>query len=326
VTGVIAVDLGKTGCRVGLWRDGRQVSAVDGPGAPGLGEPGGAAAAAATIAALVERLPDLAVSTADVVCVGAAGMTAAIDAGAQLADLLVGSLPVRSTAIVSDALTAHAGALGGAAGVVLSAGTGVVAVGVSSGGECRLVDGWGLWLGDEGGGAWVGRAGLRAVVRARDGRGPATALTSCAQDRFGDLGRLPATITADGNPARAMAGFGPDVARCAEAGDPVAAAVVADAAAALAETTVAAVRATQGEAAVPVAFVGGLSKWGPVLLQPWRTTLAAAAQRSGTLVEIREPVGTSLDGAAMLGAGIDLPHQAHVVRAHRPTGRIDDLP
>src|SRR6185503_19327884 len=38
--------------------------------------------------------------------------------------------------------------------------------------------GWGFVLGDEGSGYWIGRAALRAVLRAADRRGPETQLTA----------------------------------------------------------------------------------------------------------------------------------------------------
>lgn len=317
---VMAVDLGKTGGRAGLWRDGRPVATVDGPGARGLTEEGGGRAAAYAISLLGRRLHESTGCAPEVVCVGAAGATAAPDAAALLAELLHRELSVRRVGVTSDAITAHAGALGGAAGVVLSAGTGAVAVGVSRDGRCELVDGWGQWLGDDGGGAWVGRFALRAVLQARDGRGRVTALSSCAQDRYGDLTQLPATLAAGDNLAAATAAFGPDVARCAGAGDAVAQTVIDGAAAALAETTVAAVRAVQHDDrdtapdAVPVVLVGGLSHWGPVLLDPWRTALAEASRRAGIRVDVRSPLGTSLDGAALLATQAGLPHQSQVLR------------
>ncbi|MYS50866.1 ATPase, partial [Streptomyces sp. SID6013] len=80
----------------------------------------------------------------------------------------------------SDAVTAHAGALGGRAGVVLAIGTGSVAVGIGADGTYARVDGWGPLLGDDGSGARIGTAGLRAALRAHDGRGPATALLDAA--------------------------------------------------------------------------------------------------------------------------------------------------
>ncbi|WP_275092119.1 BadF/BadG/BcrA/BcrD ATPase family protein, partial [Microbacterium sp. K36] len=74
-------------------------------------------------------------------------------------------------------VTAHAGALDGAAGVLLIAGTGAVALGVDPSGA-RLVDGWGPELGDFGSGSWLGREALRAVLRAHDGLAAPTALTA----------------------------------------------------------------------------------------------------------------------------------------------------
>jgi N-acetylglucosamine kinase-like BadF-type ATPase len=237
--------------------------------------------------------------------VGAAGASAAPEAARALATLLAEELGAASVAVTSDAVTAHLGALAGRPGAVLAAGTGAVAVGVGADGTVTLVDGWGQWLGDEGGGAWVGREALRAVVRARDGRAGSTALTAAARRRFGDLAALPATLAADGNPAAATAAFAPDVVAAADAGDDVALAVLRRAAAALAETTCAAVRAC----GVPTAaVVGGLAAWGPVLWQPWRAAVEAAG------VTVVPAGGTALDGAALLAARTDLPHETHVLR------------
>jgi glucosamine kinase len=44
--------------------------------------------------------------------------------------------------------------------------------------------GWGNVLGDEGSGYWIARQALRAVARADDGRGPATALTPRVLNHF----------------------------------------------------------------------------------------------------------------------------------------------
>jgi len=79
--------------------------------------------------------------------------------------------------ITHDAETALVGATGRRYGVVLIAGTGAIAYGINARGESRRADGWGHLLGDEGSAYWIGREGLRAVVRAHDGRGPSTDLT-----------------------------------------------------------------------------------------------------------------------------------------------------
>lgn len=77
----------------------------------------------------------------------------------------------------TDIAAAAMDALGDAPGIVLLSGTGSIAWGRGPDGTEGRVGGWGALLGDEGSGYRLGLAGLRAVVRARDGRGPGTALT-----------------------------------------------------------------------------------------------------------------------------------------------------
>src|SRR5271155_1336763 len=163
---ILAVDLGKTSCRAAA--GGRRAEAA---GAPGLAAPGGVRAAEAAILAVARELAPV-----DEVIVGAAGALAAPDAARALGDALLASLRAERVAVTSDAVIAHAGALNGEPGVVLVVGTGVVALASGRDGSLRLAGGWGRWLGDEGGVAWVGPAGLRGALRALDGRGPSTTL------------------------------------------------------------------------------------------------------------------------------------------------------
>ncbi len=79
--------------------------------------------------------------------------------------------------LVNDALIALVAGLREASGVVIICGTGSIAYGRNSRNEAARAGGWGHILGDEGSGYWIGRQALRAVARAADGRGPATALT-----------------------------------------------------------------------------------------------------------------------------------------------------
>jgi N-acetylglucosamine kinase-like BadF-type ATPase len=79
--------------------------------------------------------------------------------------------------VVNDALVALVAGAGDAPGVVVVAGTGSIAYGRDAAGRAARAGGWGYLLGDEGGGFWIGRAALTAVVRQFDGRGPATLLT-----------------------------------------------------------------------------------------------------------------------------------------------------
>jgi N-acetylmuramic acid 6-phosphate etherase len=272
---ILAVDLGKTSCRAAA--AGRR---AEGAGAPGLAAPGGVRAAEAAILAVARELGPV-----DEVIVGAAGALAAPDAARALGDALLASLRAIRVAVTSDAVIAHAGALDGEPGVVLVAGTGVVALAIGADGALRTADGWGPWLGDEGGGAWIGAAGLRAALRAHDGRGPSTTLLDAARARFGAPETWPAQLTG----AAALASFAPDV--LAAEGDAAALAILSAAAEALAATARAA-----GDG--PVTMVGGL---------------AAVLEGVDVLREQLDLVpaaGDALDGALRLGAI----HEPHVIR------------
>jgi N-acetylglucosamine kinase-like BadF-type ATPase len=315
MSAVLAVDLGKTGCRAQIWDGTAAVAAGEAPGAPGLAESGGVGAAMASVlAAAGPLLVRLGTAHLACVCVGAAGAASAPAAAREFAGLLQEALPTDRTAVTSDAVTAHAGALGGSTGVVLAAGTGAVTIGLGAGTFTR-VDGWGPWLGDEGSGAWIGRAGLRAALRAHDGRGPATALTGAAVDLFGPLDALPHAVGGTGNPARAAASFAPAVAGAATGGDAVAAAVLREAAGALAEAVVAAARQVAGDGGgpVPVAVTGGLTHLGRALTGPLDALLA----RSRPRLELRPALGDPLDGARRLAAGGCAAHEPFLVRAGR---------
>ncbi len=62
--------------------------------------------------------------------------------------------------------------------VALISGTGAIAVGKHIDDETTVrAGGWGYLIGDDGGGYWMGRSALRAVLMASEGRAPATALT-----------------------------------------------------------------------------------------------------------------------------------------------------
>lgn len=268
---ILSVDLGKTSCRAAAAGRRAQV-----PGAPGLASPGGVRAAQAAILAVARQFEPI-----DDMIVGAAGALTAPDQARQLAAVLLHSIGAARVTVTSDSVIAHAGALDGKPGVVLIAGTGVVALAIDADGALRVADGWGPWLGDEGGGAWIGAAGLRAALRGLDGRGPSTALLDAAHQRFGPPRTWPGQV----NDAAAMAEFAPDVIAAQQ--DSVAAAIVDAAAAALAA-------AARAVGAGPVAMVGGL----------------AGVTALSKHLDLVQPAGDALDGTLRLNAI----HEPHVIR------------
>jgi N-acetylglucosamine kinase-like BadF-type ATPase len=79
-------------------------------------------------------------------------------------------------------------------------------------------------VGDEGSGYWIGREAVSAVMRASDGRGPATRLSGEILAHFAvdDVSRLPRIVYDRDVPRVNVAALGPIVHRVAVEGDPVA--------------------------------------------------------------------------------------------------------
>lgn len=128
------------------------------------------------------------------------------------------------TLVVNDALIALVAGAGDAPGIVIIAGTGAIVYGRNAHGEAARAGGWGHMIGDEGSGYWIGREALSAVMRASDGRGPATELAPEILTHFGikDISRLPRIVYDRDQPRTAVAALGPLVQRVSEQGDAVA--------------------------------------------------------------------------------------------------------
>lgn len=236
----------------------------------------------------------------DAVCVGAAGMaTLGDELRAVLPGAFAEELSARHVALAADAVTAYAGALGERPGAVVAAGTGMIATGTDLRGW-RRADGWGHLLGDCGGGAWIGRAGLEAALRAHDGRpGGSTALLARAEAVFGPVTGLPGKLYPRTDRPAVLASFAPEVARCAGE-DPVAARVLDEAAAQIAMTAAAACPAAEGSR---VALTGGLLRLGEPLLAPLRRELAARLPHARTVPAQGDPLAGALLVAGRLARG-----------------------
>ncbi|SFM96900.1 BadF-type ATPase [Streptomyces sp. cf124] len=200
-----------------------------------------------------------------------------------------------SVGVHSDIETTFAAAPGHPAdGLVLVAGTGAVAARIAGRVPAATSGGDGWLLGDDGGGFWIGRAAVRAALRAADGRGAPTALVRAVgrdlglpeevlpAEGYGTTGAaewsaerrtayrarlLPAVM--DRSPVR-LADHAPGVVRTAEERDAVAARILREAARRLAET-VAALTPRPGE---PLVATGGLLAPDGPLLPPLTERLA----------------------------------------------------
>lgn len=150
--------------------------------------------------------------SADQVAIGSSGLGRRGSAGELMALLASGG--VDRVLLAHDSVTNYLAALGARPGVVVAAGTGVVTLAVGASAVAR-VDGWGYLVGDAGSGFWIGRAGLEAVLRAHDGRGPATALTPLVVAEFGDLTEIYLMLQGDDRKVQRIAAWATAVARLA---------------------------------------------------------------------------------------------------------------
>jgi N-acetylglucosamine kinase-like BadF-type ATPase len=99
--------------------------------------------------------------------IGVAGASAEYAAD-WLTEVVSGVLPRTRVVPSSDIEIALVGAHGGRRGVIVLAGTGSVAYGVSESGDGLIVGGWGYVIGDEGSGFWLGLRAVQIAAREYD--------------------------------------------------------------------------------------------------------------------------------------------------------------
>ncbi|MFF2569894.1 N-acetylglucosamine kinase [Streptomyces sp. NPDC058084] len=250
------------------------------------------------------------------VCVGAAGMATLGDRlRAELPGVLERTWGVRRLALAADAVTAYAGALGQRPGAVVAGGTGLIAIGTDLSGW-RRADGWGHLLGDCGSGAWIGRAGLEAAMRAYDGRrGGSAALLARTEELFGPAAGLPGALYPRTDRPAVLASFAPEVAACAAAGDPVAREILRRAGGHAAE---AAEAVCPSGTEVEVALTGGLFKMGEPLLGPLREELARLLPAAREVAPAGDPLAGAVTIAGALAEGaLRLPPDPLLLRVTR---------
>ena len=214
----------------------------------------------------------------DVAVLGVAGAEID-DAGARLAE----TFSFADIKVLSDRDIAVAGILGGGDGTLAQIGTGSFFVRRRDG-ITRHVGGWGLVLGDEASGAWLGRELLRSVLLAHDGLMTATPLTRSVMDHVGGHPDSIVMFASNALPGD-FAALAPVLFDGFAAGDPVARHVVGLGLVAL-ETILTTLDGDQGG---DLYLTGGIGdRYRPLLSETLRARLAA-------------PHGDALSGAAGIG-------------------------
>lgn len=191
-------------------------------------------------------------------------------------------LPFAWCEVSDDRLTSVLGALGARDGALVAVGTGSF-VAVKRGSDVRYLGGWGLQIGDQASGAWLGRALLTRCVLVSDGLERPSDLTDKVLSGFGnDAGN----ITAFARTARPAdyAKFAPEIVDSARHGDPNGLSLMQDGATYLARCLAIA----DLRAADVICMSGGLGPhYAPLLDYAFQARLSDAA-------------GTALDGALAL--------------------------
>ena len=285
---VIGIDAGgtKTVCLVAD-EDGNVLAESRGPGANllSIGEQRVEAALRAAIG------PALAGSTdrIDAVCLGMAGVDQAREAD-TVRQVLTRIGHFGQTLVVSDSLIALEAGAPGSPGVVVATGTGSIAYGRDARGRAARAGGWGYVLADEGSGFWLGKEAIRAVLRAADRRGPATALTEPVLRHFGvrrpqDVGR---EVYRDGVRPAAIAELAPLVEAAAAGGDAAARDLLDEAArelTLLAVSVVEQLNLPEG----PIVLAGGTFRAAPTLVTAVVSAIESRLPRAVTRVLDVEP-------------------------------------
>ncbi|MFI6784360.1 N-acetylglucosamine kinase [Micromonospora sp. NPDC050276] len=195
-----------------------------------------------------------------------------------------------------DALVAYASGTAAPDGTVLIAGTGAITAQVRDLRLDRIADGHGWLLGDAGSGFWLGRESVRRLLADLDtGRGLGALATTVLTELLGSADIAPrprdtvdATIQAvTRRPPIELARLAPLVVNAATHGDPVATALIADAAAHLTESVS---RIRPADAVTPLVLGGGLLTAD--------TPLAAAVRDEIAHHWPDAPLRTAGDGAA----------------------------
>ena len=292
---LIGADVGGTKTAVGVSDGERILARAEGSGA--AVRPGRALASASVIAEVVRQaLAGAGRLTGDVLFVGAAGAGREPERD-ELRKALRAENLAAAVVVATDIEIALAAAFDEGPGIVVSAGTGSVAVGRDRSGRQHRIGGYGWQMGDEGSGYAIGRAALGAVSRAADGRSPRTALTervlaAARCDGFDALVRWAASAS----PAE-VAALAPHVLDVAAHGDPLAQGIADYAARELTQLAICLLPMMEIEPPVGVAITGGLlSTDGPLR----RSVLARLGEEAG-LRPVDAPVDAVQGAIALAG-------------------------
>jgi len=282
-TCLIGVDGGGTACRLALTWAGQRHEITLGAANAATDRVGAIATVRAGIQQLAERAGlDSAQLEHARVHVALAGVMSPADEQA-----MTDGLGLAHVTVSDDRISTVIGALGKGVGkddgAVAGIGTGSF-LARQADGKVRFVGGWGLDLGDEASGAWLGRGMLASTLRVEDGLTEGSALSDEMRRRFDGTAGIVA-FASKATPGE-LAELAPSIVAAAEAGDRLATALMQ----AGADYILHGLKVLGWSMGEPACLIGGLA----ASYRPW---LHADLQGS-----LRAQKGSALDGALQLAA------------------------
>jgi len=278
---LIAVDGGGTGCRVAVASGGQRFEAKGGPANMTSNPEAGLSAINNAIVAAVSQ----AGLTRDVLKHARAYLALAGVLDAGQGRQIAARFPFAHAQVSDDREAAVVGAHGASDGAIFAIGTGSF-VARQTQGTVRAVGGWGLNLGDEASGAYIGRDLLRRTLRTIEEPNTRSDLTQATLDELG--GRAGVIRFAGTASPPQFAELAPRIVAAAGRDDPVAGAIMTNGVRYI-ERSLKLLGWKQGER---LCAVGGLAPHYAQFLAP------------GMARSLVEPAGTVLDGALALAADL----------------------
>jgi glucosamine kinase len=230
-------------------------------------------------------------------CVGVAG--GARPEISEVVRRMVSEIVAGEIEVVGDMVIALEAAFGSGPGVTVIAGTGSIAYGRNFAGQTARAGGWGFAISDEGSGHWIGRAAIAAALRACDeaeAEGGQSLLFESTMKAWGLTTREQFVLTANRSPAPDFAALLPAVLSAADAGDPLARTVLAQAGAELATLAKIVIRRLFPDAdTVPVAMTGGVFRNSALVRQVFYNSLRSEYPRAAVNAAVVDPVRGALE-------------------------------
>ena len=171
---ILAIDIGQTGSRL------RSSDGLEFHKGPAFNREAG------VISSIRNTLVAAQNPKTDIVSLSLTGLRGFVPDPNEIGKLCHSLTGAEAVAVIDDGFAALSGALDGKDGLAISVGSGVVAV-AKNGNAVAHRDGDGPILGDDGGGFWIGREGLRSALKFHEDRGPETILLERVESKFGAI-------------------------------------------------------------------------------------------------------------------------------------------